>query len=57
MVVFQDKKGEEKMTYMVIRMVREWALDNLSHNKNMGDEYRKAVTDLLVAASKVMKFL
>lgn len=57
MVVFQDKKGEEKMTYMVIRMVREWALDNLSNNKNMGQEYKAAVNDLLVAASKVMKFL
>lgn len=45
------------MAYLVIRMVREWALDNLSHNKNMGEEYRKAVNDLLVSASKVMKFL
>ena len=45
------------MTYMVIRMVREWALDNLSHNKNMGNEFRQAVNDLLVAATKVMKFL
>ena len=45
------------MTYMVIRMVREWALDTLSRESTQGEEYRKAVNELLVAVTKVMKFL
>ena len=53
---FSSKKGEE-MSYLVLRLVREWALSQLSDNKNMGEEYRKAVNELMVAATKVMKFL
>ena len=45
------------MSYLVLRLVREWALSQLSDNKNMGEEYRKAVNELMVAATKVMKFL
>jgi hypothetical protein len=45
------------MSYLVIRMVREWAMSQLSDNKNMGEEYLGAVNELMVAAAKVMKFL
>jgi hypothetical protein len=45
------------MSYLVLRLVREWGVDNLSHNKNMGEEFKAALVELVAAASKVMKFL
>ncbi len=45
------------MTYMVLRLVREWAVDNLKVNNNMGEAYRLALVELVTAATKVMKFL
>ncbi len=45
------------MTYMVLRLVREWGVDNLKTNNNMGEAYRIALVELVTAATKVMKFL
>ena len=56
MVVFQ-KGREKKMTYMVLRLVREWGIENLRVNKNLGQEYQAAISELVTAITKVMKFL
>jgi len=45
------------MTYMVLRLVREWGVDNLKANNNMGEAYRLALVELVAAVTKVMKFL
>lgn len=43
------------MTYQILRMVKEWAME--AHFKNAGKEYKKALEELMQAVSKVMKFL
>ena len=45
------------MSYLVLRLVREWGVDNLKTNNKMGKEYRLALVELVAAATKVMKFL
>ena len=60
MVVFQSLTREnEEMTYMILRLVREWGVNNLKENKNknMSEPYRLALVELVAAATKVMKFL
>lgn len=54
--VFQ-KKREKKMSYLILKLVQEWGDDRLAHNKNMGEEFKAAIIELVAAATKVMKFL
>jgi len=45
------------MSYLVLRLVREWGIENLRGNKNLGQEYQAAISELVAAVTKVMKFL
>lgn len=45
------------MSYLILKLVQEWGDNYLAHNKNMGENFKAAITELVAATTKVMKFL
>ena len=45
------------MSYLVLRLVREWGVAQVTENTIASEEYLSAIKELIKCVSKVMKFL
>ena len=44
------------MTFTVLKMVSDWAMDRIQTSSGIGKEYKKALVELFQAIEKVKKF-
>ena len=54
---FSKFKKDGKMSYLVLRLVREWGVAQVTENTIASEEYLSAIKELIKCVSKVMKFL